>query len=268
MAENAPGTVTPSSTTDAEGWRVKRSWVRVLVLNLVSLGFYSVYWFYQVRKQIFTEQKNSSSSAGLHTLGLVVPILNWFILYWLYKDLAVIAKQQGREVSALLLFLLTFFVGAIGQILAQEELNKYWDAKSGGKATAAKVTAAEVIVSLLGAFFFIFFIVAIVVGAVAEKNNAEQRGGPYDRDVQRDDSSAGRSERGDESRPSKSSPEELAAFEQITPGMPREEVEKLLGQPSRECIVSETKSNKYEGCTYKRINVQYKGGSVLTKSKY
>src|SRR5947209_7563218 len=66
---------------------IKRSGVRCFWATLASFGVYSYYWFYQYRRLMFAELGKPDES-GLHTAGLLVPIVNYYLIYLLWKDIS------------------------------------------------------------------------------------------------------------------------------------------------------------------------------------
>lgn len=161
---------------------VKRSVLRVLVFAILSGGLYSFYWFYVTRKRA-TEELGTNDQVGLQTLGLIVPILNFFIIYWLFRDIDKLQKNAGLAGFPALWFvvgpiILSFipFVNFIAGIvwlviygLVISKYNEYWDKKSNGQATDAKVTTNEVLVVVGGiviqVLFWILIGAAMIFGA-------------------------------------------------------------------------------------------------------
>lgn len=143
---------------------VKRGWVRVLVLTILSFGLYSIYWFYVTRRDVFKEG-GQHKSAFLHTLGLFVPILNFFIYYWLVKDVAELAgKVKAKEVQVPLLVLLWIFVSIAGQVMTQVSWNDYWDKKLGKQAGNIPIKPIEIVIVLISVLLWVvFWIVMIIV---------------------------------------------------------------------------------------------------------
>jgi hypothetical protein len=158
----------PVAAAPVEGWAVKRSVVRVVVLLLVSLGFYLFYWFYKTREKI-TAELGTQDNVGLQTWGLLVPILNWFILYWLLRDIAEARRRIGlpEDMDPILATVIWLLVGPVGIGLSQNSLNQYWDTRSNGYATDAKMTAAEIAVAIVPLVLWGLFIVIAIVAAVA-----------------------------------------------------------------------------------------------------
>ncbi len=75
---------------------VKRSVLRVLGLTIVTSGLYLFYWFYVTKGRLKSELK-TDDNVGLQTVGLIVPILNAFILYWLYRDIN--QARSGKQLE-------------------------------------------------------------------------------------------------------------------------------------------------------------------------
>ena len=136
--------------------QVKRGWIRVLVLTILSMGLYSFYWFYVTRRQIFAEQGNTTSSPLLHTLGLFVPILQFVVFYWLAKDAdALAAKVDANRQSVPLLVILWIFFGPAALVLAQVAVNDYWDKQTKGKAADIPLKFVEFVPVILATLFWV-----------------------------------------------------------------------------------------------------------------
>lgn len=72
---------------------VKRSALRVIGLSIITNGIYHFYWFYVTRQRL-TKMVSGKDQVGLQTVGLIVPILNAFILYWLFRDISKVRETQ------------------------------------------------------------------------------------------------------------------------------------------------------------------------------
>jgi hypothetical protein len=166
----------PQATQPASGdWAVKRSVLRVLLLSFVSFGLYALYWFYVTRQRV-TRELGSDDNAGLQTLGMFVPILNYVIYYWLYRDVDKLQRSAGASGFQAVLYAVLMIISPINIIilaLVISELNKYWDTKSGGQATEAKFTGGEIAVTVLGAAMWLFFFVLMVLGVFAAASTIE-----------------------------------------------------------------------------------------------
>lgn len=149
----------------SEGWAVKRSVVRVVVLLLISFGFYLFYWFYKTRQKV-TAELGTHDNVGGQTVGLIVPILNWFIIYWLLRDVAEARRRAGlqNDIEPILMLVIWFFIAPVGIGMSQSQLNQYWDLRSQGHATDEPLTIGEIAVGVLpGILFFVLWVVLIII---------------------------------------------------------------------------------------------------------
>ena len=159
-----------NAPTQASGGNVvKRSIPRVIIFYLLS-PLYAFYWFYQTRT-VVTQQVSSKDQVGLQTLGLIVPILNVFILYWLFRDIDKFNKAQGGQGFPALWFILGPIIlsiipviGLIGPLVALvlfiivlTRLNEALD-KQG--ATEAPYTTGEIATVVAGVILWILYFVA------------------------------------------------------------------------------------------------------------
>ena len=150
---------------------------RAVGFSILSFGLWSYYWFYVTRKDLDLELGGQRDDALLHTLGLLVPILNFFIVYWLWRDISLVRGRAGlSEFSAggyLVAAILGSFV-VIGAIvvygLVLNKLNEYWDRRAGGVAPDRPVATAEKVVVGIGVallLLYLLIIVIIIIAAVA-----------------------------------------------------------------------------------------------------
>jgi hypothetical protein len=159
-----PQQVEPAAAVPAQGWAVKRSVVRVVLL---SFGVtYLFYWFHKTRPKVTAELGTYDNVTG-QTWGLLVPILNYFILYWLLRDIAQMRLRLGMraEPEPVIMLVIWFFVAPVGFGLSQQQLNEYWDYRSGGYATDDPLTVTEVLLAY--AFWIVYFAIIVVVIIVA-----------------------------------------------------------------------------------------------------
>lgn len=172
---------------------IKRSVLRVLVLTFVSLGLYSLYWFYVIRKQLNAELGDTASLTGvsplLQAIGpallvlvaiplvlvlvglLLLPVaiaLSVAVWYYLIKDINRLRESVELETTPPALYILGYIVLsfmspanlAMTGLLAYQ-LNEAWDKRTKGTAREASYTAGEIIVSLSGVVLFFFLFIAI-----------------------------------------------------------------------------------------------------------
>jgi hypothetical protein len=146
---------------------IKRSGWRVTLCSIASLGVYSFYWFYQYRKRMNAEFARKDEAA-LHTAGLMVPFLNYYIVYLLWKDISDARQRVGlSEIPVVAYVVGTFFVAPLFYLIVNANLNEYWDRRTGGQATDAPFTRGEKLATFLPMVLFGGFIVLIIVIALA-----------------------------------------------------------------------------------------------------
>ncbi len=93
----------------------KYSVIRIFALSSVSM-FYPLYWFYVSRRNASTEL-GTTDQTGLQTLGLLVPVLNLFIVYWLCRDVAKLRAQAGLPAFSAKTYVLAPLLAALGSAL-------------------------------------------------------------------------------------------------------------------------------------------------------
>lgn len=148
-------------------YAVKYSLGRAWGYSLLSFGLWTSYWFYVTRRLFDGETGLGRNDAPLHTLGLYVPVLNFFILYWLYRDLSELRRRVG---------LVELPVGAyvVGGALVQPilysialgKVNEFWDVRTQGLATEAPTPGAEKAVIAVGATFWLLCVVWLILFAL------------------------------------------------------------------------------------------------------
>ena len=166
QGQAAGGAVAPP----AGGYAVKRGLGRVIIFTILSLGFYTFFWFFQTRKQI-SQQLGTNDNAGLQALGLIVPILNWFIIYWLWRDIDRADRSVGGNGFNVTLYIILLIIGGfltggivtfVMYILVLVALNGFWDRRTNGTATSAPVTGSEIAWVVVPLVLYIVLIVVIV----------------------------------------------------------------------------------------------------------
>lgn len=165
----APPPAAPATLPPLHDPAVKRPLGRTILFTTISMGFYQFFWFYKNRPLV-TAEVGGKDDAALQTAGLAVPILQYFIIYWLWRDIDLMRRRLGLpEVPALLYALLSAFVPfaqIVCYILVAEKLNEYWDWRTQGQATTAPTTGGEIAVVVAGAAFFLLYfalMVAVIV---------------------------------------------------------------------------------------------------------
>jgi hypothetical protein len=152
----------------AEAYAVKRPLGRVWVYSVLSFGLYGYAWFHIQRRLLDGELGLERDDATLHTLGLLVPILNFFLIFWLWRDLNTLRERFGLpEFPAVAYLVGSIFVAPVFFSLVVNRLNEYWDVRTHGLATDADLSAFEKAVVVIGACLLALWLLALVVGIVA-----------------------------------------------------------------------------------------------------
>ncbi len=149
---------------------------KLTILYICTFGLYIFYWFYKNCKLIRLES-GEDIKPGLRTLGLIVPILNIFLIYNVFKRIYFMAKQENCEVlytpgwmtfayigcnllSRLpgVLFLLGL-LSLLPLIEVQKWSNSYWHKKQPDLEEKKKFVPEEIIVLVLGLIFWILVLI-------------------------------------------------------------------------------------------------------------
>jgi len=159
----------------AEAYAVKRPLGRVWGYSVLSFGLYGYAWFHVQRRLLDGELGQGRDDATLHTLGLLVPILNVFIIHWLWRDLNALRLRFGlREFPEAAYLVGSIFLAPLFFSFVVNHLNEYWDVRTQGLATDADVTSFEkaslVIGGLLVAVGVLSLVAALIVVLVAATN--------------------------------------------------------------------------------------------------
>lgn len=152
---------TPPSVPAAGELAIKRSVARCLLCTIASFGVYGFYWFHQYRRRISAEL-GRSDDAALHTAGLLVPFLNYYLVYLLWRDIGEARTRVGlSDVPAGAYLAASVVVAPIVYGVMATRLNEYWDRRTGGAATDAPFSRAEALVTFLPLGVFAAFLVLV-----------------------------------------------------------------------------------------------------------
>ena len=99
---------------------VKRNMLLQIVWMVITLGLYTIYWFYVTSKEIM-EYKKLEGSLGLRTVLLFIPFGS-FYSYWKHGE-CVEALTDGKY-TTLIIFLAWIVFSPVVWFLTQAELNK------------------------------------------------------------------------------------------------------------------------------------------------
>jgi hypothetical protein len=145
-------------------YAVKYSLGRAWMYSLVSYFLWPGYWFYVNRRLLDGETGRGRDDALLHTLGLFVPVLNIFILYWLYRDVDEVRRGSGLPGLPVAGYVVGgVFVAPILYSVALGKVNEYWDVRTQGLATESPTTGPEKAVLAVGGALWLLMVAWLVL---------------------------------------------------------------------------------------------------------
>lgn len=138
---------------------------RAVLFSILSFGIWTIWWFYVSRKRLDQELGHGRDDAALHTLLLFVPIASFFSMYWLWRDLDLLRRQQGLQEIPVVVYVVLAVIGlnVVSFVLALPNFNEYWGRRSGGQATDAPVTTGEKVIVGIGIAFWVFWVLVIAL---------------------------------------------------------------------------------------------------------
>ena len=93
----------------------------IILFSIITLGIYGIFWLVFTTNEL---KKNTQSAPNpLLLLLMLIPFINFiimFIYFWKYSK----AINELTGFNSLALFLLWIFIGPVGMIISQIELNK------------------------------------------------------------------------------------------------------------------------------------------------
>jgi hypothetical protein len=157
----------PAPAYPSDAYAVKHSLGRAWGFSLLSFGIWGYWWFYVTRKLLDGEKGEGRDDAVLHTFGLFVPILNFFILYWLWRDISQLRTRVGlQDFPAGAYIAGAIFIAPVMYSVVLVKLNEYWDARTQGLASDAPVTTGEKVAVGIGLVFLALWLLLIVISIV------------------------------------------------------------------------------------------------------
>jgi hypothetical protein len=67
---------------------------RAWAYTVLTFGMWLVFWFHRTRRLLDGELGGRREDAVLHSIGLLVPVWNILVLYWLYSDLDELRRRH------------------------------------------------------------------------------------------------------------------------------------------------------------------------------
>ena len=98
----------------------RRNMAMQVVLAIITLGIYTIYWFYVTSKEMI-EYKNLGESPGLWTVLYLIPFVQ---LYAYYKQGEAVEALTDGSINKWILFVLWVVFGPAAWFVTQLELNK------------------------------------------------------------------------------------------------------------------------------------------------
>ena len=95
----------------------RRDPIFVLIVWLVTFGFYGIYW------QVMTKLELNASGANIPTAWLIIiPFIN---IWWTWKLSEGVEQVTQGKMSGIVAFLLLFFISFVGGAVIQDSLNSF-----------------------------------------------------------------------------------------------------------------------------------------------
>ncbi|GGC87646.1 DUF4234 domain-containing protein [Enterococcus wangshanyuanii] len=111
----------------------KKSVPLVILLSFITCGIYSLFWMYDVTRQLSEVNEDHTTNPGLVVL-LSIITCGIYTLYWWYKIGSMFVESQARENirpivdnKIVLLLLSIFGFSIISMGILQADLNRFWD---------------------------------------------------------------------------------------------------------------------------------------------
>ncbi len=139
-------------------YAVKYGLGRAWGFTLLTVGLWLVFWFHRTRKLLDGELARGRDDALVHTIGLLVPIWNIFVLYWLYRDLDELRRGKGLPGLEVPLYSVGGALApALTYSIALGKFNELWDRRTQGLAVNAPVSTGEKAVLGAGGLLWLLY---------------------------------------------------------------------------------------------------------------
>ena len=140
-------------------YAVKYGLGRAWGYSVITYGLWPAYWLHRNRRLFDGELGQGRDDAAFHTVGMFVPILNVFVLYWLYRDLDELRRRAGLSGIPVPGYVVgAVFAAPVVYSIALGQVNEFWDARTAGLATEAPRTTAETVLLVIGAVWWLLSI--------------------------------------------------------------------------------------------------------------
>ena len=97
----------------------RRNMMMQVLLMIITLGIYSIYWFYVTSKEMIA-YRNLNGSAGLWTVLYLFPFID---LYAMYKQGEAVEALTEGKINRWIIFILWLVFSPAAWFITQTELN-------------------------------------------------------------------------------------------------------------------------------------------------
>lgn len=138
---------------------------------ILSFGLWGFAWIYNTLTEI-GDAMRKDTNATLKTVLFLVPIVNLFVLYFVWKDVDEFVEGTGEQGFSVILYtLLTIFIpfaAIFTYISVQNKLNAAWMRASNGSAQKADLGTLGMVTVVIGVIFWVLYIgIFILAGALS-----------------------------------------------------------------------------------------------------
>jgi hypothetical protein len=152
-----------------ESTAVIRSVGKCILLLIVSGGLWSFAWMYHTTKEVSSRVNQPPPSPGLRTVLMILPVVNYVMLFLAWQDIDKYAKQaRAKDFPLILFFVLTLiipFVALYTYPTVQSRMNDAHRAATGGQATDAPLDTLDKVLVGIGLAFWLLWVLLIIVTA-------------------------------------------------------------------------------------------------------
>jgi len=157
----------PPSVRRDDTYAVKYGLGRAWGFTVASFGIWGFVWFHRNRKLFDGELGTGRDDALPHTFALLVPVLNLFVIHWLWRDISEARRRLGMEPFPDVPYLVgAVFLAPVFYSIVLGHVNEYWDVRTQGLASDAPVSTGEKLALAAGIAFWLFFVLLIVLAIV------------------------------------------------------------------------------------------------------
>lgn len=143
---------------------------RLYLLMIVTLGLYSIYWFYK-NSSYLRDEFGKDISVGLRTLAFaIIPVVNIILFYELLNDMKELIEEKRIETYSsglnTLIWLFIPFLGTWVYINIQESFNDFWRIQDPHLPVRREFNNGEILIILLvplAIFILIILYISVLV---------------------------------------------------------------------------------------------------------